>query len=298
MGERAFNAYLSGEVAVSAEGVTANFDRIAAPSLKKVLENKTLSSLGKHECAAIILFVALQINRGTGARNRSEDLWRQIERLLVSRFGQENVPSNLLPPENEDEKKHFHINFAIDSINNIALLLSEKDWILMEAPEGSEFVLGDNPVSLHNSRPADAFYGNLGLSSPGIEIYIPINPKYVLALMCTSIKDSFISSIRDLDATIRKLRGARVIARPPMWSGIDNALNKANQLLARSRQFLSAIECGTPLIITPDNVLHQNSLQVSHAERYIACKSGEFQTVKAMLNTNPHWKSGVRWQVG
>ncbi len=54
-----------------------------------------------------------------------------------------------------------------------------------------------------------------------------------------------------------------------------------------SLPMLDAIDSGQPLLIEHDNVVHLNSLQVAHANRFVFASNDDFSLVDEMLNANP-----------
>ena len=101
-------------------------------------------------------------------------------------------------------------------LDEYARRLLTKDILLFEAPVGTEFLLGDSPLALHNEREFGA-YGNLGLAVPGIEVYLPLSPALQLAFWCPSLLKEWCDIISKSRATIARVRTEQVIGRnlPP-----------------------------------------------------------------------------------
>jgi hypothetical protein len=69
--------------------------------------------------------------------------------------------------------KHF-----LDGSTNMAWVIFMFDWTVVEVAEGEpEFVIADNPVSLYDPHPVFPGGGVGLLSSPAVEIFLPIGPR-------------------------------------------------------------------------------------------------------------------------
>lgn len=87
--------------------------------------------------------------------------------------------------EKEEQLAHASEYFEIPSENEIKMMIASgskdwaeeiamqfilKSWLLVSTPPGKSFYIGDNPLAMNNSV-KQTFYGNIGPSAPGIEIY-------------------------------------------------------------------------------------------------------------------------------
>jgi hypothetical protein len=63
---------------------------------------------------------------------------------------------------------------------------------------------------------------------------------------------------------------------------------------AGARAVLHALENGSLLQYTPENVMNFNSLQIAHAERFVFSSADEFSLAKRMLADNPSFRVGMR----
>jgi hypothetical protein len=140
---------------------------------------------------------------------------------------------------------------------NVANALAPKDVILLEAREGS-FWLSDNPVVLYNTFP----YGEIGLVSPGVELYFPISPKRALAFMCPSIGKQIRESM-DPDHPRQRLLD-------PMYE-----------------RMLDAIDNRGTLDVPAEYVNFLNELQVRQSSRFLYSATIDFSLARKVLQTDP-----------
>ena len=157
-----------------------------------------------------------------------------------------------------------------------------KTWILVRNATEDPFLLSDNPVALYNSQPA-SFYGNLGLSSPGIEIHIPLTPRLGFNLLCPS----FEQHVRRGHDVLLQLTKSNI----PELIGYKDTFTFA-------QGFIAAVDEGKPLDLKPDNVLRENSLQVRSGERWLFSRKPDFQLAIEMLERYPELARGPRMKRG
>jgi len=137
-----------------------------------------------------------------------------------------------------------------------AKLLQEKVWFLCEASPSMPYIVSDNPVVRHNMIDPGP-RGNLGLKNDGIEVYMPLSPKFAI------------------HATCKKLAAA-VLVTPELSSTFTRALVE-----------------NKPIQYKPENIEFANSLQVIWAERFIFAKEQwHLDMPLDMLHTNPELKGG------
>jgi len=137
------------------------------------------------------------------------------------------------------------------------------------------FLLSDNPLARQNliDRPNR---GNLGLKTPGIEIYLPLSPTRALAMWCPTLTELVHRGAHSLMTTPNSIRAGRA--------------NDPAGLITMSKALLS----GDPVQYSHANVENFNSLQVIWSERYIFSSVNDFHLAKTMLADHPHLKQGPR----
>ncbi len=121
-----------------------------------------------------------------------------------------------------------------------------KDWVLVATSTEYPFLLGDNPLTRQNSND-QGHRGNLGLTSPGVEIYLPLSSTRALALLCPTLTN----------AVHRCARSVR--------NELKGDVNDPEGFVAMS----NTLSSGRPLQYSAANVENLNSLQIVWSERYI-----------------------------
>jgi hypothetical protein len=149
--------------------------------------------------------------------------------------------------------------------------LAAKQIVLVEASGDDRFWTSDNPVTMFNTFP----YGELGLNSPGIEIYYAFSPVLALAFYCPSIEHK----IREALSLPPGVLPAEMRAR---FSAIHNAMlsGEATTLGTNAAGFL-------------------NELQVRRSSRFLYAATNQFGLAQDVLTRNEEFRNVVsHTQVG
>ncbi|WP_170445708.1 DUF4238 domain-containing protein [Ruegeria arenilitoris] len=167
MAERRFNEFrVNEDFLASFEDTASKLEGEVAPIYSKIVETRRLPQCAQQK-ALIAIFVAFQFVRTRGFRDQFKFFDEQLKEKIESTGGKmEDVKG--YEPLTEDTLKKQHLGFIKESLENFASLIADKDFFLMEPPEGRSFYLGDNPVCLHNSSEQKGPYGNIGLAVRGI----------------------------------------------------------------------------------------------------------------------------------
>jgi len=121
------------------------------------------------------------------------------------------------------------------------------------------FLIGDSPVTLHNSLNQHAFKSTIGLGVRGIEINLPISKTLTLSFWCPTI----------------------------------GAFLRSTGLVSES--YLRALEGKHAMRITPEVTRHLNALQVAYAERFVYSNRKEsFDLVMQMITADPSFRAGLK----
>lgn len=140
--------------------------------------------------------------------------------------------------------------------------LGDKDFVLFEGAGSTPFLISDHPVVRLSTVP----YGDSGLSSPGVGVYLPLGPDLVLAMLCKSVREN--------------------LNAPPI-----EAL-KIHHVALRE-----GLRTGKPVRQSDSFVANFNALQVAGSSRFLYGPQNAFDAVRATLEAKPelrHVKSNVK----
>lgn len=244
--------------------------------IRFILEADTLATLSDEQKGILASFLSVQLTRTKTFREE----WNAFPRMLRERFNSASekvAPGSqaeeLIRDLTENQAKEETAKITFDAPATYASYFLDKDWVLAATTRKHPFLLSDNPLTRQNmvDRP---HRGNLGLKTPGIEIYFPLSPTRALAMWCPTVTELIHRSA--LSAVVRAESSAAALDPEGVVAMSESLLNR------------------TPVQYAVDNVENFNSLQVIWSERYVFSHANDFHLAKAMLGEHPNLKKGPR----
>lgn len=277
------------EFRASFEASTSKLEAEYQPALKKIANGALLSSLDEEEYASLLLFISFQRIRTKAFRDQQEAMRLDVLKQITGKFPAETDFSHLkeLKELSEEETKFSHIRMIREIVPKFMTDLVGRFPIIMDAPDGLEFLLGDNPVALSNQNDFGGLRGNLGWKCRGLEIYVPITPKRTLAILCPSIYDEISSEIKKSQSLLVEKAMKHARNHDPEFGEYREI---AVEAIATASRFQKELENGHSEEISEDNVLYLNHLQVAWSSRFLISKSGDFSIAEQMISDNQEYK--------
>jgi len=247
-----------------------------------ILESDTLANLTNEQKGVIASFLSVQLTRTKTFREE----WNAFPRMMREHFQKSadkvapgSQAEELIRDLTENDSKEQTARIIYEAPATYASHFLEKDWVLASTTRKHPFLLSDNPLTRQNmiDRPNR---GNLGLKTPGIEIYFPLSPTRALAMWCPTLTELV-------------HRGAISIMGRPEGSAPAAAAPDPEGVVAMSDCLLS----GNPVQYSVANVENFNSLQVIWSERYVFSHMNDFHLAESMLGEHPGLKKGPRTTV-
>ncbi len=290
MVEGDFNAIETSAGRVSFEAYVSEIESRAAPLIDRIVSTSSLAELNVADRMTLAAFAALQFVRGTAQRVMSV----AAAEMLNKRLGVLDVDSVIeITP---DDGKRFGLVSISKDLAEYASHFATKDLVLFQAPAGSDFMLGDNPVVLENLEPSD-FFGNLGLSCLGIQIGLPISRRHQINFWCPSILTKAATSHDEVKGQIQAINAVATLSPGGLSREGKALLETAQRALSKVLPLLESQASGVALHLAPEHVVRANSLQVSHAERYVVSARGDFSLATEMIADNPGFRIGRRMRI-
>ena len=154
------------------------------------------------------------------------------------------------PKLTDQDIQHASLTQMHQAIKN-GRVLAKRWWMLQRAPDSTPFWISDNPVAMVNYLEPRARM----IEHPGAEIYLPISRQYTLYIVSDTVAMALLAGVAP------EARGQAEAMRT----------GRADQL-------------------APENVEHQNSLQVQHASRFVISSTKDFAVAREMIKRNPTLK--------
>lgn len=238
---------------INLENLMAGIDGIGARIVRQIIESGKLL-LSKEDRIWFSCFIACQMSRTPMIRKDMENL----RQMIIHKWGPnvramgDDRPIGSLSPDDAKASSLLHLQ----DVPEFAKIIESKVWTISEAPKDCPFIIGDNPVTRTNMIKR-RFRGNLGLNNKGIELYMPLSPKYCIHIICPIL--------------------AEAVLRTPELADV----------------YINAITTGSPISLLPENAEFANSLQVIWSERFVYGREvSHLDTPLDMLRTNPELIEG------
>lgn len=257
-GERYFYEIKDEDDKYSIEDKLCVYEAKTAPIIRRIIDNSSLKSLTRKEKMTLSKFIALQFLRGPAIRNRLSELadLLEIKFNFFEEFG--------FSKPTEHEHKRNHCELVLDGVNKLSPFIYNKDWILCDSTNSS-LIIGDNPVVMHNT-----FSDGTGLRNEGVEVYMPISPRYSLLILCGSVRKTITASLN----------------KP-----VQNPL--AIPHVKKLKKYAHTFKRKGILKLDLENIKFINSLQVINSERFLYSHELKFDLPNLMISENEELRAGT-----
>jgi hypothetical protein len=192
--------------------------------LRQIHGSRNLSILTAQDRRDWADIVAVQLVRSPITRTSLTQIAVDFVSILVE-SGLAKPETFDLPSDNDSRRSTFEM---LADRERWRMALEDKDFVLFEPAGSARFWISDHPVVLQSMVP----YGDVGLRSPGIAVYLPLAPDLVLGMVC---KSAALSTNANIDLR-EGLRTGNPVRRP------DEVVNSFNSLLVAYARFLYSSE--------------------------------------------------------
>jgi hypothetical protein len=181
------------------ESSLADLESRAANQIRRIVDERQLHPLDPIERSELSQFFAVQLVRTRGFLEMTRHCFSLMEALLRK----EGVPDDFFEPDpeigsRENAERANMIRMICNAPKDFAPAIVEKDWILLQTDSKHPFLIGDNPLTMHNLIDRGP-RGNLGLMVKGIELYFPLTPNLALGMWCASHREMLVESVQRLN---------------------------------------------------------------------------------------------------
>lgn len=257
----------------------ADLESRAATHIRNIVDERQLHPMDPVERGELARFFAVQLVR---TRAYLETM-RHLGSSMGAWLKKQGAPDDFFAPDQaigtgENAERASLARMIYNAPKDFAPAIVRKDWVLLETDHKHPYLIGDNPLAMHNMIDHSP-RGNLGLMVEGIEIYFPLAPDLALGMWCPSHREKLLEGIQRLDRLADK--------NPNASSRFASTWNSALDIV-------EAIQTGKPLRFLSENVEHFNSLQVVSAERFMFSSNGDFKLVEDMIRADPDLRCGRR----
>jgi len=165
--------------------------------------------------------------------------------------------ADVAPKLTDHDLQHASLAQMHRAIKN-GRVLAKRWWMLQRAPDSTPFCISDNPVAMVNYLEPRARM----IEHPGAEIYVSISRQYTLYIVSDMVAMALLAGVAP-----------------------------------EARAQAEAMRTGRADQLAPENVEHQNSLQVQYASRFVISSTNDFTVAREMIKRNPSLKQPPGYKV-
>lgn len=224
--------------------------------LNQIHQVRDVSVLTKDDRRDWADMVAVQILRTPIIRTTLPQLAADLVDTLVEN-GLAKPEDFSLPTDNDS--RHNMVKWFQDR-DSLRRALEYKDFVLFEGTNAIPFLISDHPVVICQSI---SLYGDSGLNSLGVGVYLPLGSDIVLAMLCKSIR-------------------INLNAYP---IEVLNMPQESAQMCIALRE---GLRTGRPVRWTDSFTAKLNAFQIARSSRFLyGSQENAFDAVQIMLKTHP-----------
>lgn len=139
----------------------------------EIIRNGNLTVLSKKEKMSFACFIATQEIRTREFRELIKDLLRQLTKKLSKKKLSKELEKQLKEAGTDKFIRSLQLKILMKSIPELASILFRMKWVLLINRTNLSYWTSDHPVNRYNTIDLGP-YGNMGLLSPGIQVYCPL----------------------------------------------------------------------------------------------------------------------------
>lgn len=161
------------------ENILRDIETRFGKAIVSLIDQKDISQLSKEDLEDIAEFITLQMIRTKEDRLSFE----QIPKQFLEKFPKlgDKLKAEVDQAMEKESIRKNHNRLIMEARGMFKEIIKGMKWILVINKTTFPYWSSDNPVVEYNSM-NHAPYGNLGLTTLGIEIHFPINPKLNLII--------------------------------------------------------------------------------------------------------------------
>ncbi|NPU65371.1 DUF4238 domain-containing protein [Bradyrhizobium sp. 83012] len=256
--ENDFNTVSVGARKWNFEDLFQKVDTRSAWLIAEILSRKSVAWLSENDRHALADLFATQMLRTYFSRTTPAHLADRLRDIARQLGYDPDQDPTMVAPSDTSLRLGAVRTFLHRSEQGVALLRLHP--ALYRANGSHQFIISDHPIALINAFP----YGELGLTSHGILVVLPISPEIAIALHCPTI-----------------------VKRYELAEQAGLAADQKERVL----RYRDGLRSGNPIDIDEEAVLSLNHQQTVHSARYLYAAADTFDRTREALERQPHLRS-------
>jgi len=167
---------------IELEKLLSKLETKIAPILLKI-QNK--SRLTKEEKVVFCFFISILITRTLSSQNQVNKKFNNFTKPLIKKYLESNSTyseeklDKIINVLNIELTQSGQLQIMIEGAQHYAERFLLMDWIILTAPKGSSFIIGDNPFIIY-PHPTNIFHS--GIMQKGSYKFIPLHSEFSLII--------------------------------------------------------------------------------------------------------------------
>lgn len=241
------------------EDIFHDVDGCSAKLVSEIVSRRVLSWITPDDHTAMIDLITTQMLRTKLARLTPQSMALQMREMMRDIGIDPDADPSMASPT-EASIRMGAVKFSLER-DRLARSMVRLIPALFAPGEGQRFIISDDPVIIRNAFP----YGDQGLESHGIMVFLPIAADLGLALLCPTILSRY------------------------------EALEQAEiepEMRARMMRYRDGFQIGTAVTIEPAELEGWNQCQVSgSASQLYATADADFDAARVLLAEKPELRN-------
>ncbi|GAB4072252.1 DUF4238 domain-containing protein [Ancylobacter sonchi] len=256
--ENDFNTVSQGDTKWNFEDLFREVDARSARLVAEIVSRRSLAWMTADDRIALADFFATQMLRTHFSRTTPKYLAGQLREIARQVGYDPDADPHMALPSDAAVRLRAVKAFLERQRHTVALLGLHP--ALYGSSGEHRFISSDHPVSRINAFP----YGDIGLTSPGVMVMLPVSPDLTVALLCPTIVQRYeLAASADIEP---ESKASMIRYRDGLWSG-------------------------DPIAIEGDMVRYLNGLQVSQSASYLYADSDAFDFAREILREDEDLRS-------
>ncbi|TGS39088.1 MULTISPECIES: DUF4238 domain-containing protein [unclassified Mesorhizobium] len=248
--ENDFNVVSLGDTKWNFEDLFQEVDARSARLVVEIVSRRSLAWMTADDRIALADFFATQMLRTHFSRTGPKHLAGQLREMMRQAGYDRDADPHMAMPSDASVRLGAVKAFLEREGHTVALL--DLHPAIYASDGEHRFIISDHPVSRINAFP----YGDVGLTSPGLVVMLPVSPGLTLALHCQTIVQRYELAA---SADIEPERKTRMI------------------------RYRDGLRSGEPIAIDGNMVRYLNGLQVSQSAGYLYADTDAFDFAREIL---------------
>jgi len=222
------------------ENILQHLETESAKIINSIIDKQALPQADSREHQMLLMFILVLSRRTVYAAETVDEMVKKYKETVSS------IDSNALSESerNVDLTLTDAVQESLGTVISLFPIVRDLCWKLIINETEQPFITSDHPVVLYNQflEPRKTYGGNVGFASKGLELFLPLSPKFTLILFDKDVyrvgNRNEICIKVDLPADIKALNRLQGInANKNIYFNEDFSENQVQELMTSANRY-------------------------------------------------------------